>query len=151
MDADPFLVFRRAPRGLDRAALRAFAERLSVEVAGGARFCALLTSDAELRRLNREFRGKDEPTDVLSFPNAAPDGGLGDIAISAERARAQATECGHAVETEICVLLLHGVLHLLGYDHETDRGRMRRVESGWRRKLGLEAGLIERATRGQGQ
>jgi probable rRNA maturation factor len=151
MDSDPLLVFRRAPRGLDRTVLRAFAERLSAEVMGGGRFCALVTSDAELRRLNREFLGKDEPTDVLSFPGARIDGPVGDIAISAERARVQAAEYGHTVETEICVLLLHGVLHLLGYDHETDRGRMRRVESGWRRKLGLEAGLIERAARGQGR
>jgi probable rRNA maturation factor len=132
---------------LNRALLRAFAERLSAEVAGGGRFCCLVTSDAALQRLNRGFRGKDTPTDVLSFPCPTPDGALGDIAISAHRAAEQAREFGHPVETEICILMLHGLLHLMGYDHETDRGRMRRAETRWRRALGLPAGLVERAHR----
>jgi probable rRNA maturation factor len=144
---DPLLLFRRAPRGLDRARLRAFAERLCAETAGGRRFCCLIATDAELRRFNREFRGKDAPTDVLSFPCPAPAGGLGDIAISSGRAGEQAAAFGHSLETEVCILMLHGLLHLLGYDHEADRGRMRRAESAWRRKLGLPAGLVERTAR----
>jgi len=95
-----------------------------------------------LRRLNREFRGKDYPTDVLSFPGS--DGHLGDLAISAARARAQAREFGHTTEDELRILMLHGVLHLMGMDHEADNGRMARAERRWRRELGLPNGLIER-------
>jgi probable rRNA maturation factor len=144
---DPLVLFRGVPRGLSREAVRDFAERLETEVAAGRAFCCLITNDAMLRRLNREFRGQDAPTDVLSFPSAAPDGALGDIAVSAGRAARQAGEFGHSLETEISILMLHGLLHLLGYDHETDRGRMRRAEAKWRRKLGLPAGLVERTHR----
>ncbi len=94
--------------------------------------------------MNREFLRNDYPTDVLSFPKLEPNGPLGEIAISADRAREQAKEYGHAVDDEIRILMLHGVLHLMGMDHESDRGRMRRAESKWRRQLGLPAGLIER-------
>jgi probable rRNA maturation factor len=100
-----------------------------------------------LRRLNSQFLGKDYPTDVLSFPNPKGAEGLGEIAISVDRAAEQAAEFGHPVETEIQVLMLHGVLHLMGLDHSSDRGRMARVEKQWRRRLGLPAGLIERAAR----
>jgi probable rRNA maturation factor len=91
-----------------------------------------------------QFRGKDYATDVLSFPSgrALP---LGDLAISAARARAQAREFGHTTEDELRILMLHGVLHLLGMDHETDGGRIARAEGRWRRALGLPNGLIERA------
>jgi probable rRNA maturation factor len=128
---------------LDRKELRAFAARLQSEVAGGRLFDCLITRDSELRRLNREFLQKDYPTDVLSFPSA---GGelLGELAISVDRAAAQAGEYGHDVEDEIRILMLHGLLHLLGMDHERDRGRMRRTETRWRKALGLPAGLIER-------
>jgi probable rRNA maturation factor len=129
---------------LRRRPIRALADSLTKRVAHGRHFCCLITSDRELRRLNREFRGKDKPTDVLSFP--APGGApyLGDLAISYERAREQAREHGHAVEDEIGVLMLHGVLHLTGMDHETDGGRMRRAEARWRKTLGLPVSLIER-------
>ena len=99
----------------------------------------LIASDTELRRLNREFRGKDYATDVLSFP---PE----DIAISFDRAGAQADELGHSTEDELRILMLHGVLHLAGMDQETDRGAMKRAEVSWRKRLGLPSGLIERAT-----
>jgi probable rRNA maturation factor len=99
-----------------------------------------------MRSLNARFRGKDAATDVLSFPSGEKNP-IGDIAISLGRARAQARECGHSTEEEICILLLHGVLHLLGMDHETDNGAMARAELRWRRKLDLPAGLIERAGR----
>jgi len=122
--------------------LRRFARKLQREVARGGRFDCLVTGDAELRRLNREFRGKDYPTDVLSFPGS--DGHLGDLAISAARARAQAREFGHTTEDELRILMLHGVLHLMGMDHEADNGRMARAERRWRRELGLPNGLIER-------
>ncbi len=130
-------------------ALASFARKLQVEVARGRAFDCLVTGDAEMRRLNREFRGKDYATDVLSFPSgtgqATRPAPLGDIAISAARARAQAREFGHSTEQEIRVLMLHGLLHLLGMDHETDGGRMARAEKRWRQALGLPGGLIERA------
>jgi probable rRNA maturation factor len=118
-----------------------------------------LVSDAHMRRLNRMFRGKDYATDVLSFP-AGPvgqafrpaDAGspkglryLGDLVIAKGVARRQAREHGHTVPVELRVLSLHGLLHLLGYDHERDHGEMSRVEQRLRRKGGLREGLIERA------
>jgi metalloprotein, YbeY/UPF0054 family len=142
-DDDP-LIFRRVRVRLPRVRLRAFAEQLREEVAAGRGFCCLLADDRELRRLNRQFLGKDYPTDVLSFPEPGPDEFLGELAISVERAREQAQLLGHTIEEEIKILMLHGVLHLLGMDHEEDRGRMARAEARLRKKLGLPAGLIER-------
>lgn len=106
----------------------------------------LLTGDATMRDLNRRFRGKNKPTDVLSFPasNLVQSQESGDIAISVETARKQAAEQGHSLATEIKVLMLHGLLHLAGYDHETDAGEMRKRERSLRAKLGLPLGLIER-------
>ena len=113
-----------------------------------------LVSDATMRRLNREFRGVDRATDVLSFaadagPGALEDGPrpLGDIAIALGVAGRQAREQGHGLSTELRILALHGLLHLLGYDHEHDDGRMRRTEDRLRRRAGLPAGLIARAGR----
>lgn len=103
----------------------------------------LITTDAELRRLNRTFRRKDYATDVLSFPSG--NGVPGEIAISLDRAGEQAAEHGHSLEQEIRILMLHGVLHLSGMDHETDDGEMARVEARWRKRFGLPAGLTERA------
>jgi len=142
------VTFRRASSYLRRAPVERFARKLQSEVAKGRAFDCLITGDAELRRLNREFRGKDCATDVLSFPAQAGRPALraclGDIAISAARARAQAREYGHTAEQEIQILMLHGVLHLLGMDHETDGGRMARAEKRWRARLSLPNGLIER-------
>jgi probable rRNA maturation factor len=111
----------------------------------------VLVGDAAMRRLNREWRGKDYATDVLSFvadEDAPRVRGqvrhLGDIVIATGVARRQAREARHAYGTELKVLALHGLLHLLGYDHETDAGRMARVERRLRRQGGLPAGLIER-------
>lgn len=118
--------------------------RKAVGVDGSA--TVLLADDARLKELNRSFRGKNKPTDVLSFP--APtngEGTIGDIAISVETAARQAGEHGHTLGEELRILLLHGVLHLAGFDHETDRGEMRAREGELRRKLGLPGGLIERA------
>jgi probable rRNA maturation factor len=107
-------------------------------------------SDAAIRALNRRHRGKNAATDVLSFPSDEP-GFLGDIAVAEGVARRQARRAGHAFGTEARVLALHGLLHLLGYDHEHDGdgGRMRAVESRLRRKGGLPAGLIERGGGGR--
>lgn len=123
-----------------------------------------LVSDGRMRTLNRAFRAKDYATDVLSFPaaNSAGPGSratgstnaglgdssagpyLGDIVIATGMARRQAQKAGHPLGTELRVLALHGLLHLLGYDHETDKGQMARAEARLRKKAGLKAGLIDR-------
>ena len=103
-----------------------------------------LVPDRRVQELNRTFRGKNTSTDVLSFPADEP-GVLGDVVIARGVARRQARETGHDLPTEIRVLALHGLLHLLGYDHEHDGGRMARLEARLRRKGGLREGLIERA------
>lgn len=105
-----------------------------------------IVADARVRALNREYRRKDAPTDVLSFPSEER-GSLGDVVIAAGVARRQAREAGHSLQTELRVLALHGLLHLLGYDHERDDGRMARLERRLRREGGLVEGLIERTTR----
>jgi probable rRNA maturation factor len=103
-------------------------------------------SDARSRELNRRYRRRDRPTDVLAFPNSEPRAELGDIVIATGVARRQAREQGHTWAQELRVLALHGLLHLLGYDHhdKDDGGRMARLESRLRRKGGLTSGLIER-------
>ncbi|HTR36499.1 MAG TPA: rRNA maturation RNase YbeY [Bryobacteraceae bacterium] len=138
------LLFHSATPGVSRRGLRTFAKRLESEVAAGRKFHCLISDSDEVRRLNRDFRKKDYATDVLSFPAAGAAGFLGDIAISFEQARQQASEYGHTVGQEIEILMLHGLLHLLGMDHETDHGRMARAENKWRAALGLPRGLIER-------
>jgi probable rRNA maturation factor len=138
------LLFHSATPGLARRLARAFARRLESELTGGRPFTCLITDDPELRRLNREFRQQDYATDVLSFPSRQTLGFLGDVAISFPHAQRQAAEYGHAVGTEIEILMLHGVLHLLGMDHEKDRGQMARAENKWRAALGLPNGLIGR-------
>lgn len=116
----------------------------AVQVAGEV--SVLLTGDAHIRALNRQFRGKDKATDVLSFPAASPFSGghAGDLAISLETALRQAAELGHTLQIEVKVLLLHGLLHLAGFDHEMDSGEMARREARLRKQLALPAGLIER-------
>ena len=143
--------------------LSAWLARVAAGRAAGLVTVALV-SDARIRALNRRFRGTDRVTDVLSFPAFAPPAlrqgqpalgsaalrrgkprFLGDIVIAIGRARRQARDAGHRLADELRLLALHGLLHLAGYDHERDRGRMARVERALRRKGGLEAGLIERA------
>ena len=146
MKSDPHITCRRKPASLDLDSLESFARILRRGVARGHEFHCLLTGDRELQSLNREFRRKDYPTDVLSFPSGTSDR-LGDIAISLARARAQAREWKHSLEDEVRILMLHGVLHLTGMDHETDSGEMRRAEMRWRKKLSLPTALTERASR----
>jgi probable rRNA maturation factor len=121
-----------------------------------------LVTEARIRKLNKQYRGKDAATDVLSFPGSGmwdpgsrvsspeprgPSPELGDIVIAVGVAKRQARGAGHSFQTELRVLALHGLLHLLGYDHEdrNDGGRMARAEARLRRKGGLTAGLIDRA------
>jgi probable rRNA maturation factor len=113
-------------------------------------FSVLLTGDEQLRAMNLQFRGVDKSTDVLSFPplpEAANHGQGGDLAISLETAVIQAADHGHSLQMEVKVLILHGLLHLAGYDHERDRGQMRRRESLLRKQFDLPAGLVERSRR----
>ena len=105
-----------------------------------------LVPDARVRALNRTYRRKDMPTDVLSFP-AEERGILGDVVIATGVARRQARAAGHSLQTELRVLALHGLLHLLGYDHEHDDGQMERLERRLRARGGLREGLIERELR----
>jgi probable rRNA maturation factor len=104
-----------------------------------------LVSDARVRALNHRYRRKDRVSDVLSFAAGEP-GELGDVVIAAGVAARQARRAGHPLSVELRVLALHGLLHLLGYDHEHDDGRMARLERRLRRKGGLVEGLIERGT-----
>jgi probable rRNA maturation factor len=156
---------RKSASAGQAAAVRGLAAWLARIAPAAARgdLCVALVSDRRMRALNRQFRGKDAVTDVLSFPaspksaSSAPStsarratadrsaaGFLGDIVIADGVAKRQAREAGHKIQTEIRVLALHGLLHLLGYDHDADDGKMARAEARLRKKAGLPAGLIER-------
>jgi len=126
----------RGYRDIGQKALEPWLRRLVAGLAPKAgSLAARLTSDAEMQRLNRRFRGKDKPTDVLSFPGETTVDGyhVGDIVISVPAARRQASEAPHSLARELRILLLHGLLHCLGYDHETDDGAMARRERRLRR------------------
>jgi probable rRNA maturation factor len=138
----------RGPRLPSPRALARFLAKAQAAVRLRGQVTVLLTTDSAIRGLNRRFRGKNKATDVLSFPadRSAPGAQkiAGDLAISVPTACRQAAEQGHPLSMEIKVLLLHGLLHLAGYDHETDSGRMARRERVLRGRLGLRHGLIER-------
>jgi probable rRNA maturation factor len=160
MDADGLRVIVGDARGrrLRVAGLSSWLRRIAPSGLNGSVSIALV-SDKQVQGLNRLYRRRNYPTDVLSFPSgerfSSPERGgagrrkaetteLGEIVIARGVARRQAREAGHSELTELRVLALHGLLHLLGYDHETDAGRMRRIEQRLRRKGGLREGLIER-------
>ena len=151
------VIVDKAVEGISVAMLARFLNRGRRTLKLEGEVTLLLASSAQLRRLNREFRRQDYPTDVLSFPSEIPPqqrqkrrsretraGYAGDIAISADIARQNGRLLGHGVAIEIKTLILHGLLHLAGYDHESDNGRMARKEALLRRTLGLPEGLIER-------
>jgi probable rRNA maturation factor len=135
-------------RPLAARGLAAWLRRVAPARARGVVSVAVV-SDARVRELNRTYRRKDYATDVLSFPNTTPSRGtqsfLGDIVIARGVASRQAHDARHSEQTELRVLALHGLLHLLGYDHERDNGQMMRLERRLRRQGGLCEGLIERA------
>jgi probable rRNA maturation factor len=136
-----------AARALGKRDLNRFLACATEALGLAGEFSVLLTGDERLRALNLQFRGVDKPTDVLSFPalpDAANCGQGGDLAISLETASAQAAEHGHTLQAEVKVLILHGLLHLAGYDHERDQGQMRRRENLLRKQFALPAGLVDR-------
>jgi probable rRNA maturation factor len=132
--------------GLSRAGLQRFMREAQAVAGLQGEVAVLLTSDKAMRRLNRDFRGKDKPTDVLSFPSSPEfsQSHAGDLAVSLDTAQRQAEEQGHTLRDELRVLLLHGILHLAGMDHERDGGEMAARELALRKKLKLPSGLIER-------
>ena len=138
------IILEHETEGTSARALSLFAAKAQRAVGLRGEVNIRIASSRELQELNRRFRKKNQPTDVLSFPSETPKL-AGDIAISGEIAAANAAEMGHSPQTELKVLILHGLLHLAGYDHETDDGEMRTRETSLRRKLGLPVGLIERA------
>lgn len=141
------MILRKPVAGLSDTALAKFVERASRAIKLKGTVNVLVTGSSELRSLNRRFRAKDQPTDVLSFPPGPcfVNGLAGDIAISADIARENARRLGHSAAQEVKILALHGVLHLVGYDHERDQGAMAGKEADLRRSLGLPSGLIERS------
>ncbi len=112
---------------IDKKPLLELKRKLMEEFSENRDFTVVLVSDRKIKELNRAYRGKDDITDVLSF-QADQEDYLGDVIISVETARRQAEELGHSLEKELKVLMIHGFLHLLGYDHETDHGEMRALE-----------------------
>jgi len=141
------VIFQKRVADLTKVALDRFVARARRAAGLKAVVNVVLTSSAQMKSLNRRFRGKDKPTDVLSFP-AEPGARkqfAGEIAISAEIASQNARALGHSPAEEVKILVLHGVLHLRGYDHECDNGQMARREKQLRAKLHLPLGLIERA------
>jgi probable rRNA maturation factor len=140
------IVLRKTVAGLSEASLARFVTRAARAAGLRGTVNVLVTTSQEMQLLNRRFRGKDKPTDVLSFPSGAglPVQLLGDIAISANIAAQNAKLLGHAAKDEVKILVLHGVLHLAGYDHERDHGTMARKEMRLRKRLRLPLALIER-------
>ncbi len=135
------------PTPLSKSALTRFLNRARTAVGISGHVEVVLTSDAELKRLNKAFRGKNKATDILSFPTPPEiaEEHAGDLAISLETAARQAKEHGHTLPDEVKILLLHGLLHLDGEDHETDAGEMAARELELRKLLKLKTALIERA------
>lgn len=142
-ESEVFLENRSGVR-LQTAGLKSFAAevRSALRLKGG--LAVLLCTDAEIRKMNSAFRGNDYATDVLSFPSDIR-GHIGDLAISAEMASRNAARLRLSRAEELKILILHGMLHLAGYDHETDSGEMGARESALRKQFGLSESLIERA------
>ena len=147
------VILRKRIVGLSSSTLERFVLRARRAVRLRCPVNVLVTSSAELRSFNQRFRGANKATDVLSFPSTAvPERSAkrvaGEVAISADIARENAGRLGHSVADEVKILVLHGILHLAGFDHERDNGQMARKESQLRRQLKLEGSLIERTQAG---
>lgn len=141
------VILHKPVGGENEQSLARFLARAKRAVGLGGAVTVLITTSRELQTLNRRFRGKDTPTDVLSFPSgmAGARPFVGDVAISADIAARHARRLGHSTADEVKILTLHGLLHLAGYDHESDRGEMALREQLLRKKLALPVALIERS------
>lgn len=137
------IILKKKFAGVNERSLNTFAARARKAAGVKGQVQVLITSSEELRELNRRFRRKDKPTDVLSFP-AIVAGEAGDIAISGDIASENAFELGHSLDEELRILILHGILHLSGHDHENDHGEMEALEAELRDRLKLPSSLIER-------
>jgi len=155
------VIFQKRVADLAESALARFIARARQAAGLKATVDVLVTSNTEMKSLNRRFRKMDKATDVLAFPAEQGDGkspsagegrnaSAGEIAISAEIAHQNARALGHTTAEEVKILVLHGILHLRGYDHERDSGQMARREQQLRARLGLPDGLIERAFKDAG-
>jgi probable rRNA maturation factor len=148
------IILDKKVAGLSEQSLRRFTGKARFAVGLRGRVDVLITSDARMRSLNAKFRQKNKPTDVLSFPTPVNGGSstresiAGELAISADIAAQNAVLLGHPPASEVKLLVLHGLLHLAGYNHERDNGRMARKEARLRRELRLPVGLIERSLSG---
>ncbi|HYV76139.1 MAG TPA: rRNA maturation RNase YbeY [Candidatus Binatia bacterium] len=140
---------RTQSKATSAESLSRFATRMqrALGIKGDVNIC--ITSNREIQSLNWRFRRKNRPTDVLTFPSAVPYV-AGDIAISLEIAAANADQLGHSMDTEVKILILHGMLHLAGYDHEIDDGEMEAKEAALRMQLKLPVGLIQRSQESAG-
>jgi len=140
------LIVRKAAPGVSSGALENFTRRARKATGLRGQVNVVLTSSRDIQKLNHRFRGQDKATDVLSFPpvQAVADAFSGDIVISTDIAVRNARDYGHDPSHEVKILILHGLLHLAGHDHEKDRGQMAREEERLRRQLGLTNGLIGR-------
>ena len=138
------IINRQRSKPINAKQLRELGER-ALRTIGSSKQTAtvVFVGDAAIRKLNKQFRGKDQVTDVLSFPNEAErfeaenQSQLGEVVIAVERAATQAKQNGLTFSNEVAQLILHGLLHLCGYDHETDNGEMNRLELKLRKKLGI--------------
>lgn len=148
------VILKKAVRGLTEDSLERFLLRARNLAGLKGTANILVTNSAAVRALNRQFRGKNKATDVLSFPASAPTIAprkktvalTGDIVISAEIAAQNAVKLRHSIAEEVKILTLHGILHLAGLDHERDNGEMAQRESELRQRLGLPIALIERTS-----
>jgi probable rRNA maturation factor len=142
----PAIILKRPVRGLSKRALTEFVAQACRAAGLKESVTVMLTNSREMRSLNARFRGKKQATDVLSFPPPAFGNGFaGNIAVSLDIAARNAKSLGHSVGQEVQILVLHGILHLAGYDHEGDAGEMAERERQLRRRFKLPTGLIERA------
>jgi probable rRNA maturation factor len=140
------IILHKRVAGANEGTLNAFITKAKRVIGLRGSVSVLLSNNRELRALNRQFRGKDKPTDVLSFPSEVVGARrfVGDVAISVEIAAQNGKRLGHSSADEVKILILHGLLHLAGYDHEADHGEMARTEERLRKKLRLPVSLIAR-------
>ena len=148
------VTFTKKIAGLSASSLERFVLRARKSARLKGKVDILITTNSDMRLLNARFRGKNKPTDVLSFPAAAKSSGvtpalIGEVAISADIALDNARRLRHSGAEEVKILVLHGILHLAGFDHERDNGQMARKEASLRRVLRLPSSLTERGESGK--